>query len=216
MAPIAGKPFLEWLLLALRVGSVLDIILATGFEGESIRGHFGDGVRLSLRLRYSDEKEPLGTGGAIRRAASLVNESRFLVLNGDSFFRFEPAELLSFHLGHGAEATLMLATMDDASRYGQVHLGAEGRVRSFSEKSSAGRGLVNAGVYLLEQEFVHRIPVDRIVSLERDMLPAHIERGIFGLQGDGPLVDIGTPESFAAAPEILGPELARLSHIADA
>jgi D-glycero-alpha-D-manno-heptose 1-phosphate guanylyltransferase len=193
LAIVGGRPFLDWLLLALRGQGVRRIVLATGHLAEAFDPHLAGWRSLGLEVELSREASPLGTGGAARLALDRVEAERVLVLNGDSFCPFDLARL-------AAPPALWLVEVEDASRFGSVELEADGRVRSFREKVDAvGPGLINAGVYLFDRADVAAIPPGRAVSLEREVLPGLVERGLRGVVGSGPFVDIGTPESYATA-----------------
>jgi len=200
LAEVAGRPFVEWLLLALRTQGVQRAVLATGYKGEMVEAHFGDGARLGMEMAYAHEAVPLGTGGAARHALYRVATSFVLVLNGDSFCPFDVARLVAAHQQANAAATLLLVPMDDCRRYGTVAAVEDGRVLSFREKNAdLGAGLINAGVYLFDRRTLESIPADRAVSLENDTFPALIGHGLYATVGEGPFLDIGTPESYASA-----------------
>jgi NDP-sugar pyrophosphorylase family protein len=200
MAQVAGRPFVEWLLLALRSQGLRRVILSTGYKGDMVEAHFGDGERLGLDLIYSHESVPLGTGGAVRHALRKVETDRALVLNGDSFCQFSVNQLASVHLQTRAQATLWLVQMDDCRRYGAVEIERNGNVVAFREKSlDQHAGLINAGVYLIDRHVLAAIPADRPVSLETDVFPTLIGRGLHATSGKGVFLDIGTPESYRLA-----------------
>lgn len=200
LAPVAGRPFVEWLLLALRAQGVRRVVLSTGYKGEMVDAACGDGARLGLELAYAREETPLGTGGGVRHALSLVASERVVVLNGDSFCPLDLRRLTEAHDRAGALATLLLVPVSDCGRYGAVEVADDGRVRSFREKSPGlGPGLINAGVYLCERRALDAIPPDTPVSLERDTFPSLIGRGLYATVGEGPFLDIGTPESYGMA-----------------
>jgi NDP-sugar pyrophosphorylase family protein len=200
LAEVAGRPFLEWLLLALRAQLVRRAVLATGYKGEMVEAAFGDGARLGMELAYAHETVPLGTGGAARHALEQVTTDHVLVLNGDSFCPFNVRRLVESHQRTGARATLWLVPMDDCRRYGAVDVADDGRVRSFHEKSpDLGTGLINAGVYLFDRRTLADIPAGRAMSLERDTFPTLIGDGLYATVGEGPFLDIGTPASYASA-----------------
>lgn len=204
MASIAGRPFLEYLLLMLRAQGVKRAVLCTGYMGDAVEEYFGVGQRLSMDIAYSREPEPLGTGGAIRYALKHTKSNRFLVLNGDSYCPIDLNRLLAKHLSLRAAATLWLVPMPDCGRYGRVEIDGNGSVLAFHEKSQDSRqGLVNAGLYLMEREVVECIPEGRGVSLEMELFPAWIGHGLYAIAGEGPFLDIGTPESYAAAERFL-------------
>lgn len=199
LAPIAGRPFLTFVLDPLVSAGVRDVVLCTCYMAELIRQTLGNEYR-GLRLGYSQEPSPLGTGGALRLAASRLTSDPVLVLNGDSFCQFDPAALCDWHAAHRAEATLLLTHVADTHRYGRVTLDEHDAVAAFEEKgNAAGPGWINAGVYVLSRQFILDIPTTGPVSLEREIFPAWIGRGLFGCRSEGRFLDIGTPESYAAA-----------------
>lgn len=198
MAPVAGRPFLEWLLLAVRRQGARRAILATGYMGNVVEAHFGDGRRWHMDIVYSREPSPLGTGGAARLALSHVRSERVLVLNGDSYCPFELKRLERTHENRGAAATLWLAPAADCRRYGSVAVDND-VITAFHEKPvTACAGLINAGIYLFERSVLGAIPEDKPVSLECDVLPTLIGR-LAAVMGNEPLLDIGTPESYESA-----------------
>ncbi|MHC4662646.1 MAG: nucleotidyltransferase family protein [Planctomycetota bacterium] len=200
MAEVAGRPFLEWLLLSLKKQNVKRIIICSGYMGDIIESHFGDGRRLKMEIEYSREFAPLGTAGAVRNAIGNIHSDRFLVLNGDSFCNFDVAGLEKTHADSNANATIWVVEMEDCGRYGSVVVGEEGVVLDFREKSADKcSGLINAGVYLFSREFAETIPSDRAVSMETEVLPDLIGHRLFAVKGEGPFIDIGTPESYAGA-----------------
>lgn len=204
LAPVAGRPFLAWLLAALAAQGVREVVLSTGYRAEAIeafaadaRVEFGSG----LDLRCVRDPRPLGTGGALRNVTAAVEGERVLVLNGDSYCPFDLRRLQRTHVARGARVSLWLAHVEDTSRFGAVALAEDGRVTAFREKSeSAGAGLVNAGVYLIERAALDTMPGITPLSLEREVFPAWLASGgLYGVVGDEPFIDIGTPESYAAA-----------------
>ncbi len=196
LAVVAGKPFLEYLLLWLKTQGVTSIILCTGYRGELIQEYFGCGNVLGLRLRYSCESEPLGTGGALKLAGPLIESEEFLVLNGDSFFDVDLRELISTHRRRRAQATIALAEVEDTHRYGSVEMNAQGEIVRFLEKGRGGDGFVNAGVYVFRAEILALIPQGCAVSLEHEIFPNLVGRGLYGLPARGYFVDIGVPDEY--------------------
>jgi mannose-1-phosphate guanylyltransferase len=195
MLPIDGHPFLEYLVWQLRSAGIGAIVISTGYLGDSIRGYFGDGGRWGIEIRYSDEEKPLGTGGALRRAAALIEDDRFLLLNGDSVCEVDFRALLGAVLGDMLVA-MTLTHVSDGGRYGAVELAPDGRVAAFRAGGQAGGpALVNAGVYALRREVVGLMPAPNPVSLERDVLPG-LRGRIRGIVSDGYFIDIGLPETY--------------------
>jgi NDP-sugar pyrophosphorylase family protein len=173
--------------------------LAIGFLQEQIVRYL-DEHRLGIRLRYSFEKEPLGTGGAIKNAEALVG-SDFLALNGDVIFAgLDLDKLIYVHKKSNAAATVVLAKSRDAGRFGAVELDSENKVVSFIEKPRkqlAGESWVNAGVYVISPSVLAKIPKGRRASLELDVFPKLMREGtISGYKHDGYWADVGTPEDY--------------------
>jgi NDP-sugar pyrophosphorylase family protein len=204
LAEVAGRPFITYLLDQLVSAGLREAVLLTGYRGDQVMEALGERYR-GLRLRYSQEEAPLGTGGALRAGLDYLRGEDVLLLNGDSFCDLDLPALGRFHACRGSGVTLALARVLDTSRYGRVRLGMVDQVIDFEEKRhSDGPGWVNAGVYLLSRRLVEALP-DRPTSLERDVLPRWVAAGkVFGYRQEGPLLDIGTPESYALAEAFLG------------
>ena len=194
MAPVGGRPFLERLLDYWIGQGVRRAVLAVGYMHDSIRRHFGDEYR-GCAIAYSIEDHPLGTGGALVQSLPLVHGERFLVLNGDTYFAVPLEALGAFHGGHGADVSLSLFRSDNP-RYTGISLDPDGRVRSFS-----GQGLVNGGVFLFQRSALKGLPAT-VASLEKDLLPG-MKGAIYGCVFDAPFVDIGVPEDWRAAANII-------------
>jgi NDP-sugar pyrophosphorylase family protein len=201
MAPVAARPFLSYLLRNLQRGGLRRVVLCVGYKHEQIESWAGDGIALGLELVYSVESEPLGTAGSLRLAANrYVKSGRLVAVNGDSLMQVDFAEMLDFHIAHSARATLALARVPDAARYGRVEVDERGWVRAFIEKASnAGTAFINGGIYIFQREIFDSIPAGRPVSLEREVLPALIGDGLISFPTNGDFIDIGVPEDFARA-----------------
>jgi len=208
---VKGRPFLEWLLLGLRrYQSIRHVVLATGHLGRMIEVHFGEEF-CGITLSFSREAEPLGTGGALRLAATLANSRQLLVLNGDTYCRFDSQRLLDVQYRNGAAATLWLSSVSDADRFGSVALDTKGRIVGFEEKAVGdGRRLVSAGVYLIDHQVVDGMQTGYRGSLEHDLFPSLVGRGLYGVAGTEEFVDIGTPESLATSSDTLATEFGQL------
>jgi NDP-sugar pyrophosphorylase family protein len=207
LAPVAGEPFLGHLLRHLRREGFTDVILSTGYLGERVEAFAGDGAAWGVRVRCVREPEPLGTGGALRFAAGHAGiEGTFLAMNGDTYFSGALEWLVACHHLRKARATLALVETPHAERYGVVRTGGKGAVTAFVEKpeGATGTAWINAGVYVLEPDLVAGIPPGRKVSLERDVFPKWISKGLYGCRfPDAVFLDIGTPEDDARAPALL-------------
>jgi NDP-sugar pyrophosphorylase family protein len=204
MADVAGRPFLEILIDILVAQGIRRIILCTGYKSHSIEDHFNDGSKWGIEILYSRESSPLGTAGAVRNALDLVRSDPFLALNGDSYCPWNAVELLHAHASRHSAATLWLVPNDDCGRFGSVLVHPDGRVLAFLEKESRRvSGLINAGIYCLDREVVRKIPAEKQLSMETDVFPFLVGHGLYAVIGNGPFVDIGTPESFEKAQSLL-------------
>lgn len=202
MAPIDGKPFLEYLIMRLKQQRIEDIILCVGYKADLIQSYFASGERWGVRLTYSHETDFLGTGGAIKLAQDLVRADEFVVFNGDSYFDVDLHALADFHhRAPGASATLALAQVDNAERYGAVRLDdTTQRIVGFTEKGAgtAHAGRINGGVYLLTRQVFELMPRGQVCSLERDVFPALVRMGaLYGQPFPGFFIDIGVPADYA-------------------
>lgn len=205
LAPVSGRPFLTYLLDQLLTAGVRETVLLVGYAADRVRTAIGDDYR-GMRLIYSIETEPLGTGGAVRLALPQLCGQTILLLNGDSYCDVELAQFLAFHHRTKAHASLALAEVSDTSRYGRVCTDPVGRVVGFEEKGGVrSPGRINAGIYLLQRGAVDLIPESGPVSLEKEVFPQWVQlRGVWGF-GGGRFIDIGTPESYADADEFFRP-----------
>lgn len=197
MAPIGDKPFLEYLIMRLHRQQINDIILCTGYKADLIESYFQDGAQWGVHLAYSRESDFLGTGGAIKLAEPLLCADEFFVLNGDSFFEVNFQRLFEFHRSAQAAATLALAHVENAQRYGAVELDDAHRIVAFTEKGEPAHvALINAGVYVLSREALGMIPSAHASSLERDVFPLLVASRLFGQPSQGFFIDIGIPSDY--------------------
>ncbi|HET6567315.1 MAG TPA: nucleotidyltransferase family protein [Rhodothermales bacterium] len=208
LAPVNDEPFLGHLLYHLARQGYRDVVLSTGHLSEMVEHFAGDGSRWGVSVRYAREPEPLGTGGAVRYAIDATGvDTACLVVNGDTFFSGSLALLEQFHRSAGkAAGTLALVETPLSERYGTVQIDTTGVITEFLEKQSdaAGPALTNAGTYILEPDLVQTIPAARNVSLERDVFARWVGWGLYGLVfGGADFIDIGTPEDYDRAAELL-------------
>lgn len=207
MAIVAGKPFAEWLLVMLYNQGIRRAVMCTGYLSEAVETHFRKGQTMGMEIVYSHDPFPLGTGGALRYALSKTAAKRFFVINGDSYCRLDLSNFLKTHQTRNARASLILVRVEDCGRYGSVKIDRNGAVQGFLEKSyTRGEGLINAGIYLLEREVLEEIPEGEMISLEREVFPKLIGKGLYAVLSEGPFIDIGTPESYTRAEEVLKDE----------
>lgn len=197
MAPVAGRPFLAWLLDDLREAGFDHIILSLGYKHEAVEAWVAtrpDRDSISCVV----EEEPLGTGGGVRLALRQAREDAVFILNGDTFFGVDYPAMQAFHRQSGAQATLALKPLRDFDRYGEVTLDGEGRITAFREKRPCAEGLINGGVYLLQRDALAEMP-ERF-SLEKDYFEPKAESaGLAGFRSEGYFIDIGIPADYARA-----------------
>jgi mannose-1-phosphate guanylyltransferase len=199
--PLAGRPFLSFMLDWAHAHGVDEVILSCGFMSDAVKAVLGD-IYDGMRLRHVTEDEPLGTAGPVRLAYDEgLLEERLLVLNGDVLTDIDLTGELEQHERTGARATLALYPVDDTSSYGVVPTDDEGQVREFIEKGGgeAPTNRINAGAYVLEREVVESIPAGRAVSFEREVFPSLVGNGLYGYAAAGYWIDIGTPERYLEA-----------------
>ena len=199
--PLAGRPFLSFMLDWAHGHGVDEVILSCGFMSEGVKRVLGD-IYDGMRLRYVIEREPLGTAGPVRLAhdEGLLDE-RLLVLNGDVLTDMDLSAELEEHERSGARVTLALYPVEDTASYGVVPTAADGRVEAFLEKSEVDvpTNRINAGAYVVEREVVETIPAGRSVSFENEIFPALVGNGLQGYAAEGYWIDIGTPERYLEA-----------------
>ena len=201
MADICGKPFLQYLLEMLREKGITEVIFALGYMGEMIEEYFQDGSAFGLKIAYSYEEDPLGTGGAIRNALPKIMEEEVLVLNADTYFPMDYQGLYRFHQENDGDFSLATRAVPDISRYGAVRRDAAGRILAWNEKLEDGgqplAGEINGGIYVMKKSLIAEIPEGK-QSLEQDCVPNWLFEGkrIFGLHFDGYFMDIGIPKDY--------------------
>ena len=204
LAPVGDRPFVELLVRQLRNQGIRDLLMCTGYLADQIEEEFGDGSKLGVKIDYSRESHPLGTGGSVKLAEKFLQGlSDFLVMNGDSFLEIDFHELTRLHRTRKAIATIAVVAVDDASRYGSVITDANNRVVEFREKTSDhSPGLINAGVYVFSSSVLKHIPAGE-VSLEKDVFPRLLGHPVYAAKQSGTFIDIGTPADYLRAPQIL-------------
>jgi D-glycero-alpha-D-manno-heptose 1-phosphate guanylyltransferase len=203
MAGVAGKPFISYVIDALRMQGVERFIFSLGYKAEVIESYLQQHYP-TLDYATAIENEPLGTGGAIRLSLQQAKGSTVIIANGDTLFRINARKLEDFHRSKNSECTLALKPMKDFDRYGVVDIDEEGRITSLREKQFYSEGLINGGIYVVEKDkFLARSFPEKF-SFEKDYLEAFYRQGQFyGLEQDGYFIDIGIPTDYAKAQEDL-------------
>ena len=205
MAPINGRPFLEYQLDYWIGQGVSRFVLSGGSRRDSIMSHFGARYN-GAHVEYAVEETPLGTGGGLLQAAQMVpKDQRFLVLNGDTFFDVPLMQLKQIHATYRSGWTIALFKADAPDRYGKITLAADGAINAFSSEKAAPGDYANGGIYLLSPDALAGFEAGKPASLEQDILPTFIARGgrCFGMPHQGQFFDIGLPHDYYNAANIL-------------
>ncbi len=199
MAPVAGKPFLHYVIDYLLTQGVDTFIFSLGYKSEMIIAYINTEYPM-LQVQYAIEKEPLGTGGAIKLACGLVKEENVLILNGDTLFKVDIPTLSSFHSKSGSDCTLALKPMQHFDRYGVVELNDDASVSGFKEKQYYSSGLINGGVYALRVKLFLQEDLPQKFSFEKDYLEAFAnKRNMHAIVQYQYFIDIGVPEDYERA-----------------
>src|SRR4051794_18856765 len=199
--PLAGRPFLSFMLDWLARHGIDEALLSLGYRADDVREVLGD-EHDGMRLGYVVEDEALGTAGPLRLAADEgLLSGRVLVLNGDCLTDLDITAMLRRHEETGASGTIALAEVEDTSSYGVVPTDADGAVEAFLEKQPgpAPTNRINAGTYILEPSVLELIPPGRAASIEREIFPQLVGNGLHGFDFDDYWIDIGTPDRYLEA-----------------
>ena len=199
LAPIAGRPFLQWQLEWLERHGISDAHLAAGHLAPAIRDWASTAGRGST-ITVSIEPAPLGTGGGLKYVEHFIRSDPFLILNGDSLLpNLDFKALAEEGRKSRALATLAVTRIESAGRYGTVEFDARKRVTAFREKAAHTGGWINGGVYLARRMLFARMKPDKVASLETDVFPALCVAGQLGVfLAEPPLLDMGTPDGIRA------------------
>lgn len=209
MLPVAGIPVTEHQILAAKKAGIHTIVLATSYLSEVFTPYFGDGSKWGIKILYAVEREPLGTGGAIRNAAELLDgDEPVVIFNGDVLSRHSITDQLAFHREKSADATLHLIDVEDARAFGCVPTDNEGRVTAFLEKmDNPVTNSINAGCYVFSPQVINTIPRGQVVSIERETFPSLVQSGrpVYGYKEQAYWLDVGTPAAlFKGSRDLVG------------
>lgn len=196
LAPVNGIPFLHLQLDLLARNGFADIILAIGYRGDMIQESVGD-MFAGMRIRYSEEKEPLGTGGALKKALGLCNQDHIFALNGDTWLDMDYQEADNCWQG-ATDMVISAVKVEDAKRYGALEI-KNNMVTGFKEKGVDGEVWINAGCYILSRNEFAQFPSDAKFSFESDYLPGRLGKAPSRLyRCSSFFIDMGTPDSYRA------------------
>src|ERR1044071_2138745 len=203
IVPIANRPFLLYQLELLKRADVRDVILSLSYQPQKISERLGDGTDHNVRISYAVEASPLGTAGAYRNAAALINETT-VVFNGDVLTDIDMNEVIRFHREREAAATIVLTPVPNPTAYGLVETEADGRVRRFLEKPKPEEvtcDTINAGIYILEPRVLDYVPEGEPFMFEYGVFPQLLKRDepFYAYTWRGYWRDIGTASSYHQA-----------------
>ncbi len=200
LAPVNGRPFLEYQLDFLDRWGIKKVILSVGYQKEQIRLHFGEEYK-SIKLLYSEEEEPLGTGGAILAAMRQVQGFAVFVFNGDTYFDVNLQRFDDFRKIKEADVCISLRFEIDPARYGLVEFDNNNRITHFFEKyEGPDEGYINGGVYLIRRDYLLRFGLPEKFSFEQDFLQKYYQtEEFYGLRCFSYFRDIGVPEDYEKA-----------------
>lgn len=209
MAPVAGEPFLAHQMRRWAGQGITRFVLSVGYRHEAISNHFGDRF-CGATVEYAVEPQPMGTGGGLLLAAQRCgSDAQVLLLNGDTWFDVDLAELAATAARHRADWTFSLFRHDDAARYMGVGIDDSGRITALRDPAAPW---ANGGVYLFRPLALRRLAqaIDAPVSLENDLFPRAFAsgQGFAGLRSDGRFIDIGVPADYHRAAEVIAPACA--------
>lgn len=194
LAPINGKPFLEYIFDNLYEQKFKRIILAVNYKKEYIQTYFKNSYK-GMEIEYSVEKEPLLTGGAIKKALSYCKEKNVFVLNGDTYFEVDLSQMYHFHCIREADITIAKKMMVDCGRYGTIEC-LDDKVIGFKEKYLKTSGYINGGLYLIKRNLLDEF-LERKFSFEKEVLQNSMKNfNVYSYESTGYFIDIGIPEDY--------------------
>jgi len=205
--PIGGRPLLDWTLERLSKADVDEVVFALNYLFEAFVKRYGKST-YGMKLHYSQETKPLGTGGCVKNAEKIIGHKEpFFLLNGDILSKIDYLKLTAEHVKNNATATMSLHKVDDPSRYGVAEMAEKNHIKRFVEKPEHGKApsnLINAGVYVLSPGIFDYIPAGMRVSIEREVFPALVrDKKLFGYESKGLWIDIGEPSDYLMGNRLL-------------
>jgi D-glycero-alpha-D-manno-heptose 1-phosphate guanylyltransferase len=196
MAPVDGTPFISFVIAYLKKEGIENFIFSLGYKSEAITSYVDEHYK-ELHKNYVIETKQLGTGGAIKEACKEVKEKNVIVVNGDTLFTINIAELSQFHETNTADCTIALKEMKDFDRYGAVELNDNHSIKVFKEKQFCTKGYINGGVYALAVQDLMNDNYPEVFSFEKEYLEKNAgSKKLYGVIHDNYFIDIGIPEDY--------------------
>lgn len=198
MANVNYKPFLRYILSYLKRNKINKVILATGYKSEIIEKYFENEYH-GIEILYSVEKEPLGTGGAIKKALEYCNDEDVFIINGDTYFDVDLISMKKFHKSKKSLLTIATKKMNQFNRYGNILFDEEKKIKFFQEKRFVDEGNINGGVYIISKTALDYVS-DTKFSFEKIFMEANVGKNCFySFESNGYFIDIGIPEDYERA-----------------
>lgn len=197
MAPVNGRPFLEYILDDLDNKGITHVVMAVCHMKENIINHFGHKYK-DINIDYSIEKDPLLTGGAIKQAANMCKDDAFFVINGDTFFDVDLQDMKIQHEQNKDDLTIAVKEMQELDRYGSVVV-KDKRILGFNEKERCQNGYINGGIYYMNKAYIQKVEL-KVFSLETDYIEKRCKNMRIGaFVSNGYFIDIGVGEDYYRA-----------------
>jgi len=200
LVELGGKPILQHNIELCKRYGITNIVLSVGYMADQIREFCGDGSKFGVSITYIEEKEPLGTAGALKLLKGKLTET-FILMNGDELKDINLDKMHQAHMESNAKATIALTTVEDPSSYGVALMDGQRIVRFVEKpkKEDAPSKLISAGLYILEPEVIALVP-DGFAMIEFDVFPKLAKDGkLYGYPFSGQWFDTGTMERFQRA-----------------
>lgn len=201
MANVNDGPFLNILLKDIAAQGGKRAVLLTGYKADAVEQYYRS-HGFGLTIEFSPEKEPLGTGGALKNARTLVKTDPFIMMNGDSFCELDLEKLVDFQRSQQAGGVIAVREVKDAKDYGAIALAPDKQITGFAEKAKDGKAYINAGVYCFSKKIFDVLPGEKSFSLERDVFPKLAGQGLYGFVVNKGFIDVGVPERYKEAQKI--------------
>lgn len=198
MIPVHGRPLLEHIFDLLKKYNITYIVLSIGYLGERIKEYFGDGSKFGVKIKYLEEKEPLGTAGPLRKAKHVL-KGNFIVCNADELKEIDIPDMMQLHKEREALVTVALTTVKETHKYGVAEMQGD-KIINFIEKPAPGTedsNMINAGFYIMNMAVLDLLPENEPASLEKDVFPHIAKLGkLFGYPFSGQWFDTDTPDRY--------------------
>ncbi|PSL46068.1 D-glycero-alpha-D-manno-heptose 1-phosphate guanylyltransferase [Chitinophaga niastensis] len=203
MAPLGNYPFLYYLLHYLHKQGITHAVLSLGYLSEQVIS-WCNSIDLPLRVSFTVEPEPLGTGGGIIHALPALTGNEVFIVNGDTYFDVDLPAFYQFHQAHQSPLSLALKPMQQFDRYGSIQLDNGPHITAFKEKQFCEEGLINGGIYLTTADYLKSLSLPEKFSFEKEVLEPQVAAGaLYGFVSDTYFIDIGIPEDYEAAKQRL-------------